>query len=295
MMDHSYCSGKDSKSGKSASKKRKYDEASRKIRQNRRQKSRINIGVAFPRRKGLMREKGFQSDAEVACFLLDRYETGPATSTPLKIKPFQVPAPALSSIGASSGTDRDEHLDVIVEATEIQGLEQRSTIFGGVARLPTHALWVSILHHVCNIHTWTMGSCKHGHLESEQIREKVWIQRDSQCHKALVDIVLNKRWQKDVHKYLKFRSTADLESFNNHILMYASKRYAFSPPVYEARILLAALDYNFHLNRPTMKTLDGKEIFKRLYKKNARRYSVYAMKSEKNIWIHFPAAKKDCE
>ncbi|KAL0973305.1 hypothetical protein UPYG_G00201730 [Umbra pygmaea] len=55
--------------------------------------------------------------------------------------------------------------------------------------------------------------------------------RDSQCHKALVDIVLNKSWQKDVHKYLRFRSTADLESFHNHILMYASKRYAFSPPV----------------------------------------------------------------
>ncbi|XP_039506908.1 uncharacterized protein LOC120470612 [Pimephales promelas] len=126
-----------------------------------------------------------------------------------------------------------------------------------------------------------MGSCQHGHLESEQIREKAWIQRDSQSHKALVDIVLNKRWQKDVHKYLKFRSTADLESFNNHILMYASKRYAFSPPVYEARILLAALDYNYHLNRPTLKTLDGKEIFKKLYKKNARRYSVYAMKTEK--------------
>ncbi|XP_038550249.1 uncharacterized protein LOC119883593 isoform X1 [Micropterus salmoides] len=132
-----------------------------------------------------------------------------------------------------------------------------------------------------NIHTWTMGSCKHGHLESDQMRGKMWIQRDSQCHKALVDIVLNKRWQKDVHNYLRFRSTADLESFQNHILMYASKRYAFSPPVHEARVLLAALDYNFHRNRPTMKTLDIKEIFKRLYKKNGRRYSVYGLKSEK--------------
>ncbi|XP_038549198.1 uncharacterized protein LOC119882909 [Micropterus salmoides] len=128
------------------------------------------------------------------------------------------------------------------------------------------ALWVGILHHVCNIHTWTMGSCKHGHLESDQMRGKMWIQRDSQCHKALVDIVLNKRWQKDVHNYLRFRSTADLESLQNHMLMYASKRYAFSPPVYEARVLLAALDYNFHRNRPTMKTLDGKETFRRFYK-----------------------------
>ncbi len=40
------------------------------------------------------------------------------------------------------------------------------------------------------------------------------------------------------------RSTADLEFFQNHILMYASKCYAFSPPAIEARTLLAALDYN---------------------------------------------------
>ncbi|XP_044034394.1 uncharacterized protein LOC122867536 isoform X2 [Siniperca chuatsi] len=141
------------------------------------------------------------------------------------------------------------------------------------------ALWVGILHHVCDIHTWTMGRCQHGHLE--ETRGKEWIQRDSKCHQALVDIVLNKRWLKDVHKYLRFRSTADLEVFQNHILMYASKCYAFSPPVYEARVLLAALDYNFHRNRPTMKTAEGKEIFRRLYKKNGRRYSVYALKSEK--------------
>ncbi|CAM4571542.1 unnamed protein product [Leuciscus chuanchicus] len=64
----------------------------------------------------------------------------------------------------------------------------------------------------------------------------------------------------DVHKYLRFRSTADLESFQNHVLMYASKRFAFTPPVYEARVLLAALDYNFHHNRPTGTTSAGKQM-----------------------------------
>lgn len=46
------------------------------------------------------------------------------------------------------------------------------------------------------------------------------------------------------------RSTADSEFFHNHILMYASKRSSFSPPVYEARTPLAGLDCNHHLNRP---------------------------------------------
>ncbi|XP_045924692.1 uncharacterized protein LOC123982844 isoform X2 [Micropterus dolomieu] len=142
------------------------------------------------------------------------------------------------------------------------------------------ALWIGIIHHVCDVHTWTNGRCQHGrHLE--ETRGKPWIQKDSRCHKVLVDIVLNKRWLKDVHKYLRFRSTADLEAFQNHILMYASKRFTFSPPVYEARVLLAALDYNFHRNRPTIKTADGKEIFRRLHKKNGRSYNLYALKSEK--------------
>ncbi|KAK7155158.1 hypothetical protein R3I93_009950 [Phoxinus phoxinus] len=141
------------------------------------------------------------------------------------------------------------------------------------------ALWIGICHHVCNIHTWEMGSCQHSDL-GEGLG-KQWIQRDSKSHKALVGIVFNKRWLKDVHKYLRFRSTADLESFQNHILMYASKRFAFTPPVYEARVLLAALDYNFHRNRPTSATCEGKQILRRLYNKHARRYSLYALKSEK--------------
>lgn len=53
------------------------------------------------------------------------------------------------------------------------------------------------------------------------------------------------------------RSTADLESFHNHILMYASKRFSFSPPVHAARISLAGLDYNHHIHRPAKREDDG--------------------------------------
>uniref|UniRef100_A0A8D0D886 Uncharacterized protein n=1 Tax=Sander lucioperca TaxID=283035 RepID=A0A8D0D886_SANLU len=41
-------------------------------RDQRIQNTRVNIGVAFPRWKVLMKEKDFQRDAEVAGFLLDR-------------------------------------------------------------------------------------------------------------------------------------------------------------------------------------------------------------------------------
>ncbi|XP_074469043.1 uncharacterized protein LOC141754103 [Sebastes fasciatus] len=142
-----------------------------------------------------------------------------------------------------------------------------------------YALWIGIIYHVCGRHTWAVGSCHHDHLEN--FSHKELIQENSATYKTLLSILQNKRWLKDVHKYLTFRSTADLEAFQSHILMYATKRFKFSPPVYEARVLLAALDYNFHLNRPPVLSKDGKKIFKRLYNKHTRRWSVYAVKTPK--------------
>ncbi|XP_062380313.1 uncharacterized protein LOC134068643 [Sardina pilchardus] len=142
------------------------------------------------------------------------------------------------------------------------------------------ALWIGVLHHVCNQHTWATGSCQHDHLEDTH--GKQWIERDSQSHKALVSIVLNKRWQKNVHKFLRFRSTSHLESFQNHILMYASKRLAFPPQGYQSRVLLAALDYNFNCMRPTYRTAEGQQVLRKKYNKNARRYSLYALNCGKS-------------
>lgn len=78
--------------------------------------------------------------------------------------------------------------------------------------------------------------------------------------------------------HVPYRSTADPEAFQSHVFKCASKRYAFSPPVYNARVLLAALDYNFHLQRPFMRSKDGKKM---LYKRDARRWSVCALKTPK--------------
>ncbi|ROL51087.1 hypothetical protein DPX16_14618 [Anabarilius grahami] len=82
-------------------------------------------------------------------------------------------------------------------------------------------------------------------------------------------------------------STADLESFQNHILMYASKRSSFTPPAFEARTLLAALDYNYHKDRPDMINPDGSKQYKRKYQKNSRRYSLYTVKVKKT-YGHIP-------
>ncbi|XP_077065242.1 uncharacterized protein LOC143716740 isoform X20 [Siphateles boraxobius] len=92
MEDHAYYFAQECLS--SSTKNRKH-EAARRSRDRRRQKSRINIGVAFSRWKMLMQEKKFKYDSEVACFLLDSYEKT-ATSTPL-VHGFTRPPPAAVS------------------------------------------------------------------------------------------------------------------------------------------------------------------------------------------------------
>lgn len=148
-----------------------------------------------------------------------------------------------------------------------------------------------MLHHVQNEHEWALsyvglspGSCSHGELEEN--RDKEWIEKGSPAHLALTKIVLDKRFLNNIHYYLNFRyelseclilhviiivftvywlnffffllrSTSNLEIFNNHILMYASKRISYSPPVYRARNILAALDYNLSVDLPTDTRKDG--------------------------------------
>jgi hypothetical protein len=59
-----------------------------------------------------------------------------------------------------------------------------------------------------------------------------------------------------MHVY-NFRSTGELEIFQNVILMYASKRYSYRPPAYMVRNLLAALDHNSHVERPVIMNQNG--------------------------------------
>ncbi|KAK7898837.1 hypothetical protein WMY93_019690 [Mugilogobius chulae] len=141
-------------------------------------------------------------------------------------------------------------------------------------------LWTGVLHHVTGVHEWYFGACRHASLDEES-QTKEWITNGSAAHHRLQQIVLDARWLKNVPKYLSFRSTAELESFHNHILMYASKRFSFSPPVYKARIWLAGLDYNNHLNREARTHADGTYQYGRLYSKRSKMWRLYTIKKQK--------------
>ncbi|KAK7883964.1 hypothetical protein WMY93_027087 [Mugilogobius chulae] len=143
------------------------------------------------------------------------------------------------------------------------------------------AMWIGLLHHVTGEHEWSLGACQHDPLQESE-RSKDWIVKGSPPHKALTEIILKDRWLKEVPKYLKFRSTAHLEGFHNHLLMYASKRFSYVPPVYEARMHLAALDYNHHVHRPVKRNAEGNIQYRKVFNKKSKCWSLYAVKMDKD-------------
>ncbi|XP_078031905.1 uncharacterized protein LOC144467334 [Epinephelus lanceolatus] len=71
-----------------------------------RDKTRVNIGVAFQRWRALRAAKGLQLDAELALLLLDSYENNPAAQTAPKTSYRGVHPPDLSNTDQGSASDR---------------------------------------------------------------------------------------------------------------------------------------------------------------------------------------------
>ncbi|XP_056003700.1 uncharacterized protein LOC130046469 [Ostrea edulis] len=82
-------------------------------------------------------------------------------------------------------------------------------------------------------------------------------------------------------KEFLIKGKALLESFHNHMLMYSSKRFAYTPPVYRARSLLAVLDYNENVERESLVNKDGTVRMQRTFNKKSGRWTVYAVKEKK--------------
>ncbi|XP_078616485.1 uncharacterized protein LOC144884851 [Branchiostoma floridae x Branchiostoma japonicum] len=144
-------------------------------------------------------------------------------------------------------------------------------------------MWSSVLNHVCNKHTWALGKCHHGPILDEENRTTKWLVPGSLPHEKLREIITNRRWLKSAYKFLRFRQTYLLESFQNHILMYASKRFAFIPDVYTARCLLAAIDYNYHKDRPVAtRKSDGAVRTNRAFQKKSERWTYHNVKVAKD-------------
>lgn len=109
------------------------------------------------------------------------------------------------------------------------------------------------------------SSCMQGPLTEE--RNKRWIEPGSPANVALRDIVRDKRLVKKIPYYFNCRSTAALENFQNLILKYTSKQYSYTPPVYNARNLIAALDHNSNCDRDISRKKNGSQGHQRYFSK----------------------------
>lgn len=73
-------------------------------------------------------------------------------------------------------------------------------------------MWYGILHHVVDEHEWVASyeredvsniRCNHGPLPPD--RNKAYLEKDSDAHNALRNIVMDKRLHNNIHYYLNCR------------------------------------------------------------------------------------------
>ncbi|KAL3888117.1 hypothetical protein ACJMK2_000497, partial [Sinanodonta woodiana] len=141
------------------------------------------------------------------------------------------------------------------------------------------SIWRSVLHHITNKHEWILShgqginKCLHEPLSENEERKKPWLdpKKDAKVLKTLAQVLLDQRFLKRVDYYLNFISTAELEVFHQHILMYCAKRFAYTPPVYRIRNELAASDHNIHSDRGIIAVTT----------KKSGRWTVYPCKEKK--------------
>ncbi|XP_029907330.1 uncharacterized protein LOC115359125 [Myripristis murdjan] len=144
MEDHTYYIGlhRASKREASPSRRSQLVEAKR-VRDQERQKTRVNIGAAFPRWRALRRDKRLNSDTEVACFLLDSYHSAnPSQNTPqqssrnssatprgraFSLQPFA--EGLLTGLGLQNGAGSSVHHAAAVQSF-VNGTNQRKRDIG---------------------------------------------------------------------------------------------------------------------------------------------------------------------
>ena len=124
------------------------------------------------------------------------------------------------------------------------------------------AKWVSIVHHISNVHQWGDGDglfdkCAHGTLSCEEIRAKLWLEPSSPSHTELCNIVLKNILLRDIKKLSWFQHTGSLEVFHSLITKYCPKRQYFSYMGMQARTELAIIDHNHNTDREQAVTAAG--------------------------------------
>ncbi|XP_043927201.1 uncharacterized protein LOC122801710 [Protopterus annectens] len=158
--------------------------------------------------------------------------------------------------------------------------------------------WRGVLYHVVNQHEWDrdpneeqpLGRCQHDSLGTEHTAP--WLEPENPAHEKLKDILLDPKFVEKVRHYLSYRTTAELEQFQQLILKYASKRQAYTFPAYRARNFMAAIDHNSHHGRPYHRNKDGRQVYRRKFNKKSGRWTVVRKKVKKDYRYFIPLKRK---
>ena len=144
--------------------------------------------------------------------------------------------------------------------------------------------WVSILNHVVNKHKWKNNKhfkkCEHGPMSKRKERKTKWLDVTSSAYVALEEVVLNKKFLKDIGKLTEFHHTGELEVYHSLLLKYIPKRLHFSYKGMVARTQLAVLDHNTNTGREQAKITKGDN-------KGQKKYKLVFPKGQKK-WVAKP-------
>jgi len=118
---------------------------------------------------------------------------------------------------------------------------------GGDAEL-LKEMWLSLLQHCQNRHTWITCSkfnqCSHPKLSRNKVKDILWLDPKSVAFERLQGIVADKMFLKALPQLTQFCHTGSLEIFHSVLLKYAPKRQHFPHKGMKARYYLGALDWN---------------------------------------------------
>lgn len=132
--------------------------------------------------------------------------------------------------------------------------------------------FTSVLYHISNIHQWNddngqIKKCEHDPLTDEEIKNKLWIHKNSDSYFALKKIITAKDLLKDLLHAKHFIHTGRLESYHNTRLKYMPKRIHLKYEGMYIRSIIAILDHNSN----TDKKIVGDKM---VYSKPLGRYTI---------------------
>lgn len=192
----------------------------------------------------------------------------------------------VKKIAKVANTKENSDLRLWVPAIRNHFWYSSRTCGGNVLKLKS--VWLSLLHHIVNEHDWilsvdgSVGKCDHGDL-AQCDQNKAWLQKGSSAHNALRAIMVKKQFLNTLPYYKDFKHTGSLESFHNHMLMYASKRSSYSYHGFVTRMYLAAIDHNYHSDRAYDSTADGRPIYRAKFSKRSKQWAPQRVKVDKDF------------